>query len=806
MTEYVIARTEKWCFDPLIRDDDPKRHTVLMIEDGILQWCERGSIFNQVDWPTWFRHGGEFSQPEGGDIWAHRYPERVLCGSKAEKLFWFWRIGEGGQLRQMAVEPGQRITFTAQVQGWSSNDDDGHTSTGVGEEAVAWPEGSQPENGEYLQDGRSNMTFYLGIGFGDDINPRTTGAVWGPGFHVYNGYAPLSVQAIVPAGVTKITLFTRAKIKWAYKHNDTYWDNLQCVIETPVGETEPDPPCRGKPRTEFVSRVNVVAAGMSLEDAVEVFSVGWMRGREMAGGSYDQAGAIDLDDRTAVLHGLPASRHQEFRDWYAQHYPGTKVEFSGDQDPAAPLVLRYPSTHMPPVITHPYNEDRGTYIHKGIDLRSSYAHWKDLALCALDGDVVISSNLGDGFGIQVQTQTVLPDGRVIQVRYAHLEDIERVPVGTHIHVGMVIGRPDNTGNSDGAHLHFDVKINGQYVDPEPLIAWPTAPPDPPPDPIPDPASPAGELWGLHIQNGYAGDTSDGKLREDFAYIRDAKPRVVKLVGNYQWAEDIKALSPETLVVARYHTNTQEPYWNCENGSEAGARAWMGKIYADLEKLAPFIDFYESVNEEIPTHNNWKLDKLVEFDCWLPEICHQEFGDDIAIAGLLGATGNPHETEVIRMVNAARQLAKYRGVIGYHDYFGYNLAADYCPLEHGTEAEFFSMRALWGWDPVFKAHGIKSRYIGTECGPIYVAGGPGHWHAPTAGGGWRWDKCMNGDFDLMLRLSMLERHVKAVWNTGNDNAYLGGGKFTLGGPTWGNFEYGPWLWRIRNAVRAAGLGP
>jgi len=132
MTEYVIARTEKWDFSPPIEESDPDKHTVLMIENGVLQWCERNSIFNQVDWPTWFRHGGKFAQPEGGDIWAHKYPERVLCGTKAEKLFWFWRAGEGGQLHQMAVEPCQRITFTAQVQGWSSDDDDGRTSTGVG--------------------------------------------------------------------------------------------------------------------------------------------------------------------------------------------------------------------------------------------------------------------------------------------------------------------------------------------------------------------------------------------------------------------------------------------------------------------------------------------------------------------------------------------------------------------------------------------------------------------------------------------------------------------------------------------------
>ncbi len=310
---------------------------------------------------------------------------------------------------------------------------------------------------------------------------------------------------------------------------------------------------------------------------------------------------------------------------------------------------------------------------------------------------------------------------------------------------------------------------------------------------------SGALWSLHQENGYAGDTSDGKKREDFAYIRDVKPNVVTLVGNYQWAKDIKALSPDTKVVVRYHTNHQEPYYNHPDGAQAGARAWLGTIYNDLENLADYIDYFESVNEEIPTHNNDKLDKLVEFDCWLPEVCHQEFGDAIRIAALLGATGNPDVHEVVRMVPAAYQIAKYLGAVGYHDYFGYNLAANYCPLEHSDEAKWFSMRALWMWDPIFRAEGIVCDYIGTESGPIFIDGAP-NWHAPTAGGGWRWDKCMNGDFDLMLRLSMLHRSVKTTWNVANGNHYLGWDQFTLGGPGWYNFEYGQWLGRIRDAVK------
>jgi hypothetical protein len=46
-----------------------------------------------------------------------------------------------------------------------------------------------------------------------------------------------------------------------------------------------------------------------------------------------------------------------------------------------------------------------------------------------------------------------------------------------------LGHPGSTGNSTGAHLHFGVKVGGQYADPEILIDWPAddgGVPQPPP--------------------------------------------------------------------------------------------------------------------------------------------------------------------------------------------------------------------------------------------------------------------------------------------------------------------------------------
>lgn len=52
----------------------------------------------------------------------------------------------------------------------------------------------------------------------------------------------------------------------------------------------------------------------------------------------------------------------------------------------------------------------------------------------------------------------------IRTRYLHL-DGRLVSVGQMVNVGDLIGLSGNTGHSTGPHLHFDISINGVFVDP-----------------------------------------------------------------------------------------------------------------------------------------------------------------------------------------------------------------------------------------------------------------------------------------------------------------------------------------------------
>ena len=44
-----------------------------------------------------------------------------------------------------------------------------------------------------------------------------------------------------------------------------------------------------------------------------------------------------------------------------------------------------------------------------------------------------------------------------------------VSAGQYVNKGDVIGYVGCTGHSTGTHLHFDVNVNGQWVDPQNLL-------------------------------------------------------------------------------------------------------------------------------------------------------------------------------------------------------------------------------------------------------------------------------------------------------------------------------------------------
>jgi len=95
-------------------------------------------------------------------------------------------------------------------------------------------------------------------------------------------------------------------------------------------------------------------------------------------------------------------------------------------------------------------------LHTGVDLR---AEWGDPVRAAAGGKVTQASWQG-GYGIMVE----IDHGNGLATRYAHLS-VADVAEGTTIPAGRVIGRTGTTGRSTGPHLHYEIRMNGDTIDP-----------------------------------------------------------------------------------------------------------------------------------------------------------------------------------------------------------------------------------------------------------------------------------------------------------------------------------------------------
>lgn len=102
--------------------------------------------------------------------------------------------------------------------------------------------------------------------------------------------------------------------------------------------------------------------------------------------------------------------------------------------------------------------------HNGIDLVRTGAKL-DYITAFADGKVTISK-FSSSAGEYVQ----IDHGDGVKTRYLHLKKGSRtVKVGQTVKKGQVLGYMGATGNVTGAHLHFDIAIDGKYVDPAPYL-------------------------------------------------------------------------------------------------------------------------------------------------------------------------------------------------------------------------------------------------------------------------------------------------------------------------------------------------
>jgi murein DD-endopeptidase MepM/ murein hydrolase activator NlpD len=102
----------------------------------------------------------------------------------------------------------------------------------------------------------------------------------------------------------------------------------------------------------------------------------------------------------------------------------------------------------------------GRHQHKGIDLAGPIG----TPVHATADGVVGRADWFSGYGLYV----ALEHGGSLETRYGHMSRLN-VAAGQQVHKGDVIGYIGTTGRSTGPHLHYEVRIAGEAVNPIPYL-------------------------------------------------------------------------------------------------------------------------------------------------------------------------------------------------------------------------------------------------------------------------------------------------------------------------------------------------
>jgi murein DD-endopeptidase MepM/ murein hydrolase activator NlpD len=109
---------------------------------------------------------------------------------------------------------------------------------------------------------------------------------------------------------------------------------------------------------------------------------------------------------------------------------------------------------------------RSMGFHKGIDIAANtgtpvYAVADGTVTTAIRGCSVGDFSCGGGYGSVV---SLSPPLFGIETRYAHLSQVDVVK-GDRVTKGQKIGEVGNTGHSFGPHLHFEIRVRGNAINP-----------------------------------------------------------------------------------------------------------------------------------------------------------------------------------------------------------------------------------------------------------------------------------------------------------------------------------------------------
>ena len=167
---------------------------------------------------------------------------------------------------------------------------------------------------------------------------------------------------------------------------------------------------------------------------------------------------LDAEDAAAAnLQAEIAKKQKQLEEERKQQNVTLPPTGSGYQWPLPSSCLTLTSAfgyRIHPISGQPHS-------HTGIDVSAAGG----TPIYAAKGGQVIMSEYGSGVNWSYGNFVVIDHGDGTTTLYAHMSS-RAVSEGQMVTQGQTIGYVGNTGNSKGNHLHLEVRVNGQRVDPE----------------------------------------------------------------------------------------------------------------------------------------------------------------------------------------------------------------------------------------------------------------------------------------------------------------------------------------------------
>lgn len=180
---------------------------------------------------------------------------------------------------------------------------------------------------------------------------------------------------------------------------------------------------------------------------------------------HNTANVGDVDKTVGEDVGLWLENGPKYNDNYTWWWCRVNGDDPGEEDVEGWVVEKemalanfgYPTYGE---VTGEQGDWRGDHYHEGVDLANDIG---TLVVTARPGTVDFIRNDGDdGYGKWVQVD----HGSGWKTRYAHLSDFH-CSTGDYLGWWDHVGALGNTGDSSGPHLHFEIRLDGSYLD------WPT---------------------------------------------------------------------------------------------------------------------------------------------------------------------------------------------------------------------------------------------------------------------------------------------------------------------------------------------